>query len=371
MNTQIVGIKNLEIAFSSLSILKILWPSISAFIIGIIISPFIIKFLNKKQLWKKKSVATTIDGKEATITASIHKDEEKKTPRLGGLVIILSVLLTILIYYILSLFFNFHTINNINKLNFISRNQTWLPISIFFLASIIGLIDDLASTGTFKIKDKNGNVGMPLRTRLLFVILFSLITGAWFYFKLGFDFIHIPFFSDIHFGPFIILIFVILFLASYGASNIDGLDGLSGGIFSILFFSYGVIALLNNQIDIAALCFVIVGSTLAFLWFNIPPAKFYLSEVGYMPLSILLAIVAIMTNAVLLLIIIAMPLFLTEITTILQLLSKKFRKKKIFPAAPIHNSFVYIGWSKEKVVMRYWIFTAMFAFLGILIYIIS
>lgn len=177
--------------------------------------------------------------------------------------------------------------------------------------------------------------------------------------------------GDFHLGIYIILFFIILFLACYGASNIDGLDGLSGGLFSIIFSSYGIIALINNQVDIATLCFVVVGATLAFLWFNIAPAKFFLSEVGFMPLAILLAIIAVFTNGALLLLIIAIPFTLTVLTTILQLLSKKIRKKKLFPVAPIHNTFVYIGWSKEKVVMRYWIFTAMFALLGIALYIIS
>ena len=162
-----------------------------------------------------------------------------------------------------------------------------------------------------------------------------------------------------------------MFLATYGASNIDGLDGLSGGMFAIMFSSYAIIALINDQIDIATLCLVITGGVLAFLWFNIPPARFYLSEVGYMPLAITLGIVAIITNAALMLVFIAMPLVITEATTIMQLLSKKYRKKKIFPVTPIHNTFVYIGWNKEKVVMRYWIFTAIFALLGIALYIIS
>jgi phospho-N-acetylmuramoyl-pentapeptide-transferase len=118
---------------------------------------------------------------------------------------------------------------------------------------------------------------------------------------------------------------------------------LSGGIFTILFGSYGLIAFINNQIDIAAICFVIAGSLLAFLWFNVPPARFYLSEVGYMPLAFTLAVISVITNASLLLIIIAMPLVITEATTIIQVLSKKFRKKKVFPVTPIHNTFVYIG----------------------------
>lgn len=368
MTENIIG-HNLILSLSSLSIFKMLWPSVTAFFFGILITPFISKILYKNKLWKKKNIKATIDGKEASITASILNDGKRETPRLGGIIIVFSVLFSAIIYSLLPLVFP-HS-NIVSKLVFISRNQTWVPLAVFILAALIGLIDDLASTGTLNIKTKQGEAGMPLRFRLLFVILFAILAGGWFYFKLGFDYIHIPFFGNIHLGIYIILFFIIMFLSTYGASNIDGLDGLSGGIFAIIFSSYALIALINNQIDIATLCLVVTGGILAFLWFNIPPARFYLSEIGYMPLAMLLAIIAIITNAAIILIIIAMPFVLTEATTIIQLLSKKFRKKKIFPVTPIHNTFVYIGWNKEKVVMRYWIFTAIFALLGIALYIIS
>lgn len=287
---------------------------------------------------------------------------------MGGLIIIFSVLLSAIFYYVLSQIFDF---NIFSKLNFISRNQTWLPLAIFIFGAIIGSIDDLASVGKLNITNRHGEPGLSIKYRLIFVLIFALLAGAWFYFKLDFNTIHIPFFGDVFIGQFIILLFIILFLATYGASNIDGLDGLSGGLFTVLFSSYGLIALINNQIDIATLAFVVAGACLAFLWFNVPPARFYLSETGYMPLSILLAIIAVMTNAVILLLVIALPFVLTELTTIIQLISKRFRKKKVFPVTPIHNTFVYLGWSKEKVVMRYWIFAAISALFGIALYIIS
>ncbi len=360
--------QNIELTLSTLSIFKILWPSITAFFFGIIITPFVSNYLYKKEMWKKKNIETTIDGNEATLTASILQDGKRKTPRLGGLVIVLSVLFTLLLYYLLAVIFHF---NIFSKLNFISRNQTWLPILIFAFAALVGLWDDLASVKILKKESKKKEPGLSLKTRLFFVVIFAILSGLWFYFKLDFTSIHFPFLGDLFLGKYVILLFILVFLGMYGASNIDGLDGLSGGLFSFLYFSYGIIALINNQIDIATLCFVVSGAVLAFLWFNVPPARFYLSEVGYMPLSILLGFIAIMTNAPFLLLIIAMPFVITEITTILQLLSKKFRNKKIFPITPIHNTFVYIGWSKEKVVMRYWIIGAIVSLLGIAIYLIS
>jgi len=353
----------------NISIFKILFPSITAFLIGILITPIISYYLYKYKLWKKKNYESDMSGNATPITASILNDGNRKTPRMGGMVVVLATLFTIFLYFILGEIFSESWL--IQKLNFVDRKQTWLPIIVFILGSLIGLIDDLASTQFLPFKNKHGEYGMPLRYRLIFVSLFGFLSGWWFFYKLGFDYIHIPFWIDFHLGIFIIPFFIILFLATYGASNIDGLDGLSGGIFAIIFATYGFIASINNQFDIASFCFVIVGSLLAFLWFNVPPARFYLSEVGYMPLAALLAVIAVLTNAVILLIIIAAPLVFTEITTIIQIISKKFYKRKIFPVTPIHNTFVYMGWSKEKVVMRYWIVSTIFALFGFSLYLIS
>ena len=355
--------------FNYINILKILLPAITAFVFGMLITPIITHYLYKYQIWKKKDRQVGIDGNHTPITVSILKDGERKIPRMGGLVVVFATLFSIILFLILSNIFETNFV--LQKFNFISRNQTWLPIAVFILGTIIGFIDDLASAQIINLKNKYQEWGMPLRYRLIFVSLCGLLSGYWFYFKLAFSTIHIPFYGDVMIGILIIPFFIILFLAIYGASIIDGLDGLSGGIFAIIFGTYGLISVINNQIDIATLCFVIACALLAFLWFNIPPARFYLSEVGYMPLAFSLAVISVITNSVLFLPIIAFPLFATVLTTILQLLSKKIYKRKIFPVTPIHNSLVYIGWSKEKVVMRYWILTMICALIGLALYLIS
>jgi phospho-N-acetylmuramoyl-pentapeptide-transferase len=163
---------------------------------------------------------------------------------------------------------------------------------------------------------------------------------------------------------------VMLFLFSSGI--IDGVDGLSGGVFAAIFAAYTGIAFFQNQIDLAAFCAVIVGGILAFLWFNIPPARFYMTETGVLGLTTTLTVVAFLTGEVVVLPIIALPLFATVISNLIQVFSKKLRNgKKVFLVAPIHHHFEAMGWPSYKVTMRYWVISVIFAIMGMVIALIS
>lgn len=160
-------------------------------------------------------------------------------------------------------------------------------------------------------------------------------------------------------------------LGTFSGGVIDGIDGLSGGVLASIFASYSFIAFANNQIDLAAFCGVITGATLAFLWFNIPPARFYMGETGMMPLTIVLATIAFLTNSVLLLPIIAFPLVATSLSSSIQILSKKYFNKRVFRIAPLHHHFEAIGWSRYKITMRYWVLSVMFAVIGIILFVLN
>ena len=161
-------------------------------------------------------------------------------------------------------------------------------------------------------------------------------------------------------------------LAVFSGSVIDGMDGLAGGVLAIIFGAYAVIAFGQEQIDIAALCGVITGGILAFLWFNIPPARFYMGETGIMGLLVLLTVIAFLTDTVLILPLIAFPLAATTASNIIQITSYKyFGKRRVFKIAPLHHHFHALGWSKEKVVMRYWVVSIITALLGVVIAFIS
>ncbi len=345
---------------------KIFVPAVAAFVVGMGITPLITHYLYKWELWKKTSVPLTTDGKPATISAQIHNDEGRKVPRMGGVIVWLSVFLTIGLTLLAHLLIESPATE---KMVFLSRNQTWLPAFTLLVGAIIGLMDDWAvvhGTGSAK------GGGMSLRKRLLCIMLLGVLGACWFYFKLGVTGIHIPFDGEFFLGTVFIPFFVLVMLAVYSGGIIDGVDGLAGGVFTVMFSAYAVIAYSQHQIDLATFCMVVAGGLLVFLWFNIPPARFYLSETGTMALTTTLTVVAFLTKEVLALIIIALPLALTASSSIIQLLSKKFRNgKKVFLVAPLHNHFIAKGWPASKVTMRYWVFSIICAVFGIVLALIS
>ena len=242
-------------------------------------------------------------------------------------------------------------------------------------ASLLGLADDALQvadppSNKFLRKVWNGakkyiGGGLSLKYRLSLVGFIGLIGGWWFYAKLGWTSIHIPGNGSIEIGAFYILLFIIVMLAVYSGGVVDGLDGLAGGTFASIFASFMGIAIFLGQIDLAAFSAVIIGSLLAFLWYNIPPARFYMGETGTMGLCATLTVLAFLTDSVLVLPIIAFLLMVESGSVIIQLLSKKFRGKKVFLAAPIHHHFEAKGWPAHKVTMRFWVIGTVTAILGI------
>ena len=346
--------------------IKLFVPTIVSFGIGMIIAPILIRFLVKNKLWKKTNVKMALSGGEATISSMLHDDENKKTPRMGGIVVWSSVLITSFIFWILG---NENFGFAVPQLDFVSRSQTWLPIFTMLAGAAVGLVDDFAVTGTL---GSYVGGGISLRLRILFVTLIGSFIGYWFFVKLMMDAIHIPFYGTLYLGVMIVPVLIIFMIAVFSGGIIDGIDGLSGSIMSSVFAAYGLIALFNRQIDIATLCFVILGSILAFLWWNVPPAKFYMSETGMLGLTTSLTVIAFMTDSAALLPVIAFPLFVSSGSSILQILSKKFRNgKKIFLVAPVHNHFQAKGMAGYTVTMRYWIVSFMCALTGVIIHIIG
>jgi phospho-N-acetylmuramoyl-pentapeptide-transferase len=183
--------------------------------------------------------------------------------------------------------------------------------------------------------------------------------------------VYVPFLGYWNLGIWFIPFFVMVLLGTFSSRVIDGIDGLAGGVMTIAFGTYGVIAYIQNQIDIAALCFLIAGAILSFLWFNVPPAKYYLGETGMLGLTLTLAVVAFLTDQVFILLVVGCMLVLTSFSSFAQIISKKYFGKKIFRIAPIHWHFHALGWSREGIVMRYWIITLMLAVLSVVIVLIG
>ncbi len=344
-------------------LLKVLVPAAMAFTIGMVITPIISHYLHKNQAWKKKAGKITMHGEEASEFNRLHEKNEVRAPRMGGIVIWGSVVLTILGIDTLAHLF---PSAQILRFDFLSRGQTWIPLAALIVGAIAGFIDDLL------IIQPDGQ-GLRLRYRLFVVIALSLLLGIWFYSKLDVTAISIPFAQPLEIGWLVIPLFVVMSLALYASGVIDGIDGLSGGVFATIFASYAIIAFAQQQIDLAAFSSAIVGGLVAFLWFNIPPARFYMSDTGTMALTLSLATIAFMTDhlgggiGISVLPVIGAVLVATVASDILQMLWKTAFHKKLFRIAPLHHHFEAIGWSGPKVVMRYWIISSICSAAGVII----
>ncbi len=350
-----------------LDVLKVVIPSVLTFLIGISITPFFTNLFYKHKMWKSNSRAENPDITSNDFVKHHNRSEELSTPRIGGVIIWVSVSLTILLIYLLSFFYSTELTE---KLNFFSRSQTLIPLATLILASLIGLVDDL-----LQIFGKGSYSQDPLfyrKIKVACITLIGLAIGYWFYDKLELTSIHIPFGGELHLGVWFIPFFIIVMLGVFSSSVIDGMDGLAGGVLAIVFTAYSAIAYAHNFIDISVLCAVIGGGTLAFLWFNIPPARFYMGETGMLGLTVTLSVIAFLTNSVLVLPIIALPLVATSLSVIIQTCSYKyFGKRRVFKVAPLHHHFEALGWSRTKIVMRYWVISLVFAITGVIISLIS
>ena len=346
-------------------IVKIFIPAALSFGVGIVCAPILTHYLYKYRAWKKIPNKTALDGHEAVefgkLREQLHPDTETKTPRMGGVLIWATTALVTLGLWLLDYFGAFAIAD---KLDFLSRSQTWIPLVTLVVGGIIGLVNDLLDIRP------HGERGLRLSMRLLLIFIISSFIGWWFYSKLEVTSVGIPLDGVFALGVLIIPFFVLLTLGLYAGGVIDGIDGLSGGVFASIFASYAGIAFFQDQINLAAFCATLVGAILAFLWFNIPPARFWMTETGTMGLTITIAVVAFMTDTlgegygVAALPIIAFPLFATVLSNILQVGSKKFFGRKLFRIAPLHHHFEAIGWPSYKVTMRYWILSAMCAVIG-------
>lgn len=349
-----------------LDVLKIFGLSTLSFFVGIALTPLLTHYLYKYQLWRKSAREFAPDGQPTPIFNRLHGEREKRVPRMGGLLIWVVPLVIIGLFWFLG--FLFPGSQLFTKLNFLSRSQTWLPLFTLVAASIVGFFDDV-----FQVYGKGKYIagGIRFTRRLMLIVLISLVGAYWFYFKLGVAHVFIPFFGELELGALFPLFFVLVMVATFSGGVIDGIDGLAGGTLGAAFSAYAGIAYLQNQVDLAAFSAVVAGALLAFLWFNIPPARFYMGETGIMGLTTTLAVIAFLTDAVLELPIIAFPVALAALTSALQLSWKKIFRRKLFLVAPIHHYFEARGWAPYTVTMRFWIIGIVSALIGMVIALIG
>ncbi len=327
-----------------------------SFILALGTTPLLTYFLYKYKLGKNIR-----DSKETPLFTKMHA-AKKGTPTMGGLLVWGITCVIISAFWFLDRVVGLDVFHN---LNILTRRETLLPLGAFVGAAVVGLADDLLDINRMGHQGR----GFPFRFKVILYAIVAAIGAWWFYFKLGFEAVHIPFAGSLHLGWVFIPFFILVVIAtSFAVNQTDGLDGLAGGTLLIAFFAFGLIAYVRGQENLAALIGVVAGSLLAFLWFNVYPARFFMGDTGSMGLGVLLAIVAFLTNSIALLPIIGFVFVLEAVTTVLQIFSKKVFKKKIFLSAPIHHHFEALGWPETKVTMRAWIFASVLAIIGIIVY---
>lgn len=341
------------------AIIKILFLTIISFTIAILWTPLLTNFLYKYKLGKQIR-----SGKETPIFNQLHQAKEG-TPTMGGLLIWVTTLFLVLLIFYLGKFFPGEFFS---KMNFLSRSQTLLPLGALVASALVGLLDDYLDVKRIGPKGR----GLGMKHRLMIYALIAIFGAWWFYYKLGWDVIHIPFLDNYQIGWWNIPIFIFVIVATaFSVNETDGLDGLAGGTLLSSFVAYGVIAFFLGRVELAAFCGVITGSLAAFLWFNIYPARFFMGDTGAMSLGVTLGVIAMMTNYIFLLPIIGFLFVVESMSVIIQTLSKQIRKKKVFLSSPIHHHLEAMGWPEPKIVMRFWIISWMTAAIGLIVFLID
>lgn len=339
-------------------ILKIFFLGVLSFIIAIAWTPILTHFLYKYKLGK-----SIRSEKLAPVFASMHQ-KKAGTPTMGGVLIWVTTLLLTVFFFYMGKYFD----AGWSRLNFLSRSEVLLPFGALIASALVGLADDLVDI--FRLGKGGG--GLMMRHRFLIYTIIAIIGAYWFYFKLDWTTIHVPFVGNYDIGLWYIPLFIFVIVATaFSVNEIDGLDGLAGGTLLTSFGAFGVIAFVNGKYDLAVFCAVIIGALLAFLWFNIHPARFFMGDTGSMSLGVTLGIIAMLTNSVFLLPIIGFLFVLESLSVMIQIASKKFRGKKVFLSAPFHHHLEAIGWPEAKIVMRFWVISGMFAVIGLIVFLLD
>jgi phospho-N-acetylmuramoyl-pentapeptide-transferase len=319
--------------------------SLAGFILAMGLTPLYTFFAYKYEFWKKQKTAS-VTGEALTVVNKLHaKKIARHIPTMAGVIgVIAVVVLTVLLN--------------------LKREQTWLPLAGLAGGAAIGLIDDILNVWGSNRKD----AGLRAPVKFAMIIALSGFLAWFFAFKLHFTTVMIPFIGNFEIGYWMVPLFIFAIVATSNAVNIsDGLDGLAGGLLSAAFGAFGIIALVQNQHNLAAFCFTVLGALLAYLWFNVYPARFFMGDVGSFAWGTSLGVVAMLTNSLLLLPIIGLIFVIEAGSSAIQIFSKKVFKRKVFISAPIHHHLEATGWEETKITMRFWIIGMVTAFIGIIL----
>ncbi len=319
--------------------------SVAAFILAMVLTPIYTDMAYRFRFWKKQRDTSTT-GEKLLVFVKLHEEKFKRNiPTMAGIIGVVAITVITLLYNL-------------------DRAQTWLPLAALVGGAFVGLLDDIINIRG----SGEGVAGLRSSLKFLMIVLIALTLGWFFFVKLGYDSIHVPFVGDFTLGWLIVPLFVLAVVATSNAVNIsDGLDGLAGGLLAISFGTFGMISILQGHFLLAGFCFTVVGALLAYLWFNIYPARFFMGDVGSFAFGTALGVVAMLTNTLLLLPIIGIIFVIEAGSSLIQILSKKIFHRKVFISAPIHHHLEAQGWPETKVTMRFWVIAAVAGFIGVLL----
>lgn len=319
--------------------------SVLAFMLAMMLTPVYTFVAYRYKFWKRQRTESTT-GEALKVFTKLHANKFKRNiPTMAGTVFVLAVAVVTFL---------------LNS----DREETWLPLAALAGGAAVGLIDDIIN-----IRGKGkGVAGLRSGLKFLMITGIGLVLGWFFFDKLDVTAVTVPFVGLWHLGWLIIPLFAFVVVATGNAVNIsDGLDGLAGGLAAIAFGSFGVIALMQGNGLMAGFCFTVVGALLSYLWFNIYPARFFMGDVGSFALGTSLGVVAMLTDSLFILPIIGLVFVLEAGSSLIQIMSKRLFKRKIFISAPIHHHLEAIGWPETKVTMRFWVIAAVTSFVGVMV----
>ncbi len=325
---------------------------------SIAIVPFINMLYSLRFQRAKQDTTKDVFGKTTPIFNKFHQ-KKVGVPMGGGLLIIMVVaLIFALILPLLQLF-------GIDITSVYTDIQSEVNVIFFTFLSfgVLGLYDDIKKFFGFK---KSGFFGLRMKYKLLLQVLLGLVIASMLYFNLGISFLHIPFIGTFQLGLMYIPYACFVIVAFANAVNItDGLDGLASGILMISLFGLWLLSASILDVPLSVFLAVWIGSLVSFLYFNVFPARIMMGDVGALAFGATLAVVGLLLGKVVALIIIGFIFVLEISSSLLQILSKKFRNKKLLPAAPFHLSLQQHGWEEPKIVQRAWLVQIILTLFGV------
>lgn len=286
-------------------------------------------------------------GKQIRAEGPSTHEVKRGTPTMGGILILVPVLL-------------------IGGAMAWNAPRLWAPLAVTAMFAVLGAVDDVRG-----LKDRAG-VGWLARFKFPWQVALAAI-GAWLLYRAGAPTrVIVPVLGrTIELGVAYVPAAAFVIVSTVNGVNLhDGLDGMAGGTVALSFVAFALIALGAGprNLDLALLCAVFIGATMAFLWYNVHPAKVFMGDLGALGLGAGLASVALLTEYWLLLPVVGLALVLEVVSDIVQVLYFKLTHgRRVFRMAPLHCHFELCGWPETRIVLRAWILTAITVALGVVL----